>query len=88
MELLQIGSYRARHHAHLSIFNIDYLCDKRLQEITVMGNDDVRAGKVIQRLLQHCLGGHVKVVGRLIKDEKICLHKKHLGKGEAALFSA
>ena len=36
-----------------------------------MADDDDRAVEVAHRLLEHLLGLHVEVVGRLVEDEEV-----------------
>ena len=59
-----------------------------VKKITVVTNNEHRTVKLANCLLKYILGFHVKMVGRLVKDEKIHRLKQQLYHGQPTAFTS
>ncbi len=72
----------------MTIFQHQDLVDELVEEMAVMRDDDDRPVILAHGLLEDFLGGHVKMVGRLIHDQQVGRGNDHLGQGQSAFFAA
>ena len=59
-----------------------------LDKVTVMGNKQNRSGIILQHILQCFFANEIHMVRRLIQNQKIRPHLKHLTQGKTYLFSS
>ena len=70
------------------IFDLDDLCDRPVQEIAVMGDDEDSAAVIGEVGLQPADAAKVQMVGRLIEHDHVRLSEKEPGESHPGLLAA
>lgn len=72
---------------NLAVAKLKGQCAESFHEFPVVRDDDQGAVELQQRLLEHVFGGHVQVVGGLVKNQEVDGIQHQLAKGKSAAFA-
>ena len=73
--------------AHVAAAKLIDFRDEAVEKLAVVADDDGRAVKGADGLLEHVLGGHVEVVGGLVEDEKVDWLEQELNHGQTTALA-